>query len=183
MREALLNGTQAESKAIAPVMALDSGELLVARVSAYQAAGTRSFDEVKADIEQQLRREAAVKLANDEAQKSLSSLSAAASIGSAQRVSWLSDSKVSQAVVLKAMSMPAKDFPSLAVVSDKDSVSIIRVIKEQPLPPAEMSLVAQWAQNNWLGAADGLAFNAYMGALRERMGVKMYPERIKLTAQ
>ena len=130
-----------------------------------------------------MRREAAVKLANDEAQKSLSSLSAAASIGSAQRVSWLSDSKVSQAVVLKAMSMPAKDFPSLAVVSDKDSVSIIRVIKEQPLPPAEMSLVAQWAQNNWLGAADGLAFNAYMGALRERMGVKMYPERIKLTAQ
>ena len=183
VREALLNGTQAESKAIAPVMALDSGELLVARVSAYQAAGTRSFDEVKAEIEQQLRREAAVKLASDDAQKSLGGLSAAASIGSAQSVSWLSDSKVSQAVVLKAMTTPAKDFPALAVVSDKDSVSIIRVIKEQPLPPTEMNLVAQWAQNNWLGAADGLAFNAYMSALRERMGVKIYPERIKITAQ
>jgi hypothetical protein len=71
----------------------------------------------------------------------------------------------------------------LAVVSDKNSVSLIRVIKEQPLPPAEMNLVAQWAQSNWAGTADGLAFNAYMSALRERMGVKIYPERIKLAAQ
>ena len=55
VREAILNGTQAQSKAIAPVMALDSGELLVARVSDYQAAGTRSFDEVKAEIEREAR--------------------------------------------------------------------------------------------------------------------------------
>ena len=183
VREAILNGTQAESKAIAPVMALDSGELLVARVSAYQAAGTRAFDEVKTEIEQQLRREAAVALASDEAQKSLGSLSASTSIGAAQSVSWLVNDKVSQAVALKAMSLPAKNFPALAVVSDKNSVSLIRVLNEQPLPPAEMDLVSQWAQNNWAGAADNLAFNAYMSALRERMGAKMYPERIKLTAQ
>ncbi|MBS1175019.1 MAG: ppiD [Burkholderiaceae bacterium] len=183
VREAILNGTQAESKAIAPVMALDSGELLVARVSAYQAAGTRSFDEVKAEIEQQLRREAAVKLASDEAQKALGGLSASASIGAAQSVSWLVNDKVSQAVALKAMSLPAKNFPALAVVSDKDSVSLIRVLNEQPLPAAQMDLVSQWAQSNWVGAADNLAFNAYMSALRERMGAKMYPERIKLTAQ
>ena len=183
IRDAILNTTQAESKAIAPVVELASGELLVARVSAHQAAGTRPFEQVKAEIEQQLRREAAVAVATQEAQKSLGSLPASASIGSAQTVSWLIDGKVSEAIAVKAMTMPAKDFPALAVVADKNTVSIIRVLKEQPLPPEQTGLVTQWAQNNWAGAADGLAFNAYMSALRERVGVKMYPERIKLAAQ
>ena len=183
VREAILNGAHIQSKAIAPVMALDSGELLVVRVSAYQAAGTRTLDEVKAQIEQQLRTEAAVGLATQEAQASLGTLSANTSIGAAQSLSWLANGKASEAVAIKAMSLPANGLPALAVASDKTSVSLIRVIKDAPLPEGESAMVTQWAQGNWAAAGNGLLTNAYMAALRERMGVKMYPERIKLAAQ
>ncbi len=183
VREAILNGTQADSKNIAPVMALESGELFVARVSAYQAAGARAFDTVKAEIEQQLRREAAVAEATQETQKSLSGMNAASSIGAAQLVSWLVDGKVSEAVAVKAMTLAANALPNLAVVADKDSVSLIRVVKEQAMPEAQTAMLLDWAKSNWQGAGDSLAFDAYMKALRERMGVKIYPERIKSAAQ
>ena len=89
LREALLNASQAESKNIAPIMALGSGDLLVARVNEYRAAGARSFDEVKAEIEQQLRREAAVAKAAQDAQNGLGAQSASNSIGVPQMASWI----------------------------------------------------------------------------------------------
>ena len=183
VREALLNASQAESKAIAPVMALPSGDLLVARVIDYRPAGVRALDEVKAAVEQQLRREAAVAKASEEAQKNLSTLSANTAIGTAQQVSWLGSQGATQAMAVKAMNLPVAGLPALAVVADTDRVDVIRVVKEESFPQQQLAQVTQWAQGVWNGPNESLSFDAYMAALRERMGVKLYPERIKLAQE
>ncbi len=184
VREALLNASQAESKNIAPIMALGSGDLLVARVNEYRAAGARSFDEVKAEIEQQLRREAAVAKAAQDAQNGLGAQSASNSIGVPQMASWISGSAgVTQAMAAKAMSLPASSLPALAVVTDKDRVDVIRVVKDESLPAEQAAQIGQLAQSVWNGPNESLAYDAYMAALRERMGVKLYPERIKTTQE
>ena len=184
VREALLNATQAESKNIAPIMALGSGDLLVARVSGYRAAGVRSFDEVKSEVEQQLRREAAVAKATQDAQNNLNGQSAGNSIGAPQMASWFGGSPaVTPAIAAKVMNMPANGLPALIVVSDKDRVDVVRVVKEDSLPPDQAAQIGQLAQGVWNGPNESLAYGAYMAALRERMGVKLYPERIKATRE
>lgn len=183
VREALLNTTLAESKTIAPVMALPSGDLLVARVVNYRPAGVRGLDEVKSDVEQQLRREAAVAKASEDTQKNLANQSASAPIGNAQSVSWLGSDVVTPAIAVKSMNVPLGNLPALAVVADTDRVDVIRVVKEETLPPQQLAQMTQWAQSVWNSPNENLAFDAYMSALRERMGVKLYPERIKLTQE
>lgn len=183
VREALLTTTQAESKAIAPVMALPSGDLLVARVVNYRPAGVRALDEVKSSVEQQLRREAAVAKASDEVQKNLTNQSASTSIGNPQYVSWLGSATATPAIAVKAMNLPQGNLPALAVVADTDRVDVIRVVKEEALPAPQLAQMTQWAQGVWQTPTENLTFGAYMAALRQRMGVKLYPERIKLTQE
>ena len=183
VREALLNATQAESKNIAPVMALPSGDLLVARVVNYRPAGVRSLDEVKAEVEQQLRREAAVTKASEDAQKNWANQSASTSIGNAQYLSWLGSDIATPAIAVKAMNLPVANLPALAVVADTDRVDVIRVVKEESLPPQQLAQMTQWAQSVWNTPNENLAASAYMAALRERMGVKLFPERIKVAQE
>lgn len=183
VREALLNATQAESKNIAPVMALTSGDLLVARVVNYRPAGVRSLDEVKAEVEQQLRREAAVAKASEDAQKNWANQSASTSIGNAQYLSWLGSDVATPAIAVKAMNLPVANLPALAVVADTDRVDVIRVVKEESLPPQQLAQMTQWAQSVWNTPNENLAASAYMAALRERMGVKLFPERIKVAQE
>ena len=182
IREILLNSVQADSKKIAPVTALPSGDLLVARVTQYRAAGTRSFDEVKADIEQQLRREAAVAKAAEDAQSGLAAQSASNSIGAPISMTWVSSSSplVTPAIAAKSMGMPANQLPALAVVTDKARVDVIRVVKEDALPAQELARLNQLGQQIWYTPNQDLTYSAYMSALRERAGVKLYPERIRI---
>lgn len=183
IREVVLNANQAEAKTIAPVMALSNGHLLLAQVTAFQAAGKRPFEAVKAQIEQQLRTEGAVKLAAADVQKNLAGLSAAQPIGAPQAVTWAGVQNTSSALVAKAMSIPLNTLPALAVVTDKDHVSLLRVVKQTALSAEQLAQMGQWAQTAWGMPNDGLVFSAYMAALRERMGAKIYPERLKIEAQ
>ena len=183
VREALLNSTQAESQNIAPVMALASGDLLVARVSGYRAAGTRSFDEVKGEVEQQLRREGAVAKAAEDTQKALASQSASSSIASPQIISWMGGANVSPFILTKVMGLSGDHLPTLIVAADKDRVDIVRVVKDETLPAEQLTAMTSMAQTTWNGPNDSLGYDAYMAALRERMGVKLYPERIQDTQE
>ena len=98
--------------------------------------------------------------------------------------SWFGGSPaVTLAIAAKVMNMPANGLPALIVVSDKDRVDVVRVVKEDSLPPDQAAQIGQLAQGVWNGPNESLAYGAYMAALRERMGVKLYPERIKATQE
>lgn len=89
--------------------------LVAARVLEHAAARQQSFDEVRADIEQKLRREAAVKRATEQGEATLAKLKQ----GEAQEVKWSSPKMVSRrdpsgvdpAVVRTAMGLDAAQLP------------------------------------------------------------------------
>ena len=121
--------------------------------------------------------------ASEDAQKNLANQSASTSIGNAQYLSWLGSDVATPAIAVKAMNLPLANLPALAVVADTDRVDLIRVVKEESLPPPQLAQMTQWAQSVWNTPNENLAASAYMAALRERMGVKLYPERIKVAQE
>ena len=130
-----------------------------------------------------MRREGAVAKAAEETQKALASQSASSSIASPQIVSWMGGANVSPFVLTKVMGLSGDHLPILTVAADKDRVDIVRVVKDDALPAEQLTAMTAMAQTAWNGPNDSLGYNAYMAALRERMGVKLYPERIQDTQE
>lgn len=180
VREGVLTSALGNSKVMAPVIALDSGALLLARVREYRAAGVRSFDSVKADVAQKVRVMLAMPEALEQTQKSLAARSVSDALGAPMTVSWLSAGQISQEILAKAMTQVLPNGgPSLGVVSDSSGLYILRVVKELALPEEQTTMLKSWAERTIGTQDEQLAFAAYMNALRQRLGVQMYPERIK----
>lgn len=135
--------------------------------------------DVQAEIEKTLKQTSVVAQAREDAQKQVAAMTASTSIGAPVAVGPLLNSNLSRATVAQVLALGAKDVPKLLVSDDANSVSIVRVIGDDPNKPASDKFVGlKSALQQWGGISGALQQRAYLNLLRERLGVKLYPEHL-----
>ena len=178
-RLALITGTQVVGKAISSPVKLNDTSLIVGRVTKQTPAGLLPLADVQAEIEKTLKRESVVAQAREDAQKQVASMAVNASIGAPVAVGPLLNSPLSRSTVAQVLALGVKDVPKLLVSDDTSSVSIVRVIGEDPNKPSVDKFTGlKPALQQWGGISGALQQRAYLNILRERLGVKLYPEHL-----
>jgi len=154
--------------------------LVAARVLEHAAARQQSFDEVRADIEQRLRREAAVKRATEQGEATLAKLKQ----GEAQDLKWSSPKMVSRrspsgvdpAVVRTAMGLDAAQLPLyFGEIRPGEGYAVYRVSK---VLAAEQRAEDELRQDleRLRGRAAATQYGSYVASLRARADVSVNRE-------
>ena len=178
-RLALITGTQVVGKAISSPVKLNDTSLIVGRVTKQTPAGLLPLADVQAEIEKTLKRESVVAQAREDAQKQVASMAVNTPIAAPVAVGPLLNSSLSRSTVAQILAFGVKDAPKLLVSDDANSVSIVRVIGEDPNKPSSDKFVGlKPALQQWGGISGALQQRAYLNILRERLGVKLYPEHL-----
>ena len=178
-RLALITGTQVVGKAISSPVKLNDTSLIVGRVTKQTPAGLLPLTDVQAEIEKTLKQESVVAQATEDAQKQVASMAATAPIGAPTAVGPLLNSALSRSAVAQVLALGAKDVPKLLVSADSKSVNIIRALGEDANKPSLDKFTGlKSSLQQWGGVAGVLQQRAYLNVLRERLGVKLYPEHL-----
>jgi len=154
--------------------------LVAARVIEHEAARQRSFDEVRADIEQKLRREAAVKRATDAGEAILAKLQK----GEAGDIKWSAPRMVSRrdpggldpAVVRTAMGLDATRLPAyFGEIRPGEGYAVYRMSK---VVAAEQRAEAELRQDHerLRQRAAASQYGSYVASLRARADVSVNRE-------
>ena len=160
-----------------------SDTLVAARVLAHEPARQRSFDEVRADIEQTLRREAAVKRATEAGEAILARLKK----GEASDVKWSAAQMVSRrepgglepAILRTVMTLDSEKLPAyFGEIRPGEGYAMYRLSKVVPAPKPSDDKLRQDLERlrQRLAASE---FAAYVAGLRERADVSIYRDNLK----
>ena len=151
--------------------------MVAARVLEHQAAALRKFDEVKDQIEKELRREEALKLAAKDGAAMLSRLRLGADVGlkwaAPKRVSRRDPAGLSQEALGRIISADVSKLPAY-VGAEKDGAgyAIYRISKV--IEPAGKTDAQQAADLARIEAVEGTAeYEAYVASLRKRADIEI----------
>ncbi|TDR32345.1 peptidylprolyl isomerase [Hydromonas duriensis] len=179
VRLALITGPQVAAQAISSPVKANGTSLIVGRVTKQTQAGLLPLADVLAEIEKTLKQEAVLALARDEAKKQIAGMNASQSIGPKMMVGPLLNNVLSSKTVGQVLAVASKDLPQLLVSEESNSVSILRVVGEQSADTAaDKSNALPSSLQQWSDLSGVLQQRAYLQQLRERLGVKLYPERL-----
>lgn len=161
---------------------LGNGKLLSARVVDYQATSVKPFESVKGEVERLVVAEEAAKLAKTQGEGDLAKLKAGEAVASATwspPTNLKRGSNMSDAVRKAIFGASTKSLPAYVGVPSNDGYSIIRIekVSEQKLAendPRVKDVGIQYGRA--LGQED---VRAYISAVRERLGVKIFEDKTK----
>lgn len=177
-RMALITGPQVAGKAISSPVRASATSLIVGRVTKSTPAGLLPLADVQAEIENTLKLDAVLSQAREDAKKQIASMSATAEIGPKVAVGPLLNSQLSRNTIGQILAV-GKDVPKLMVSDDPSNVSIVRVIGEDPNKPALDKFTGlQPSLQQWAGIAGLMQQRAYLDVLRQRLGVKLFTDRL-----
>jgi peptidyl-prolyl cis-trans isomerase D len=159
-----------------------SDTLVAARVLEHEAARERGFDEVRADIEQTLRREAAVKRATEAGEAILARLKKGEASdlkwGAAQMVSRREPGALEPAVLRTAMTLDSAKLPSyFGEIRPGEGYAVYRLSKVIAAPqPSDDKLRQDLESLRQRIAASEYA--SYVASLRERADVSIHRDNL-----
>ncbi len=159
------------------VINLGDNVLVAAHVTEYEPAKRLPFDEVKDDIEKQLRFEAGIQKAEAHGQSVLQSLQSGQT---PEGVEWNKIGKITRNYSLSpdarkaVFSAPSNEMPVYAGVLDQDAYYIYRVnAVEHPAIEADDQRIA-FISSNYQQRLANQDFAAFLSSLRDHYGVKIY---------
>ena len=160
-----------------PAIEVAPETMVAARVLEHEAASLRKFDDVKAAIEQELRRQEALKLAANEGEAKLSKLRLGADAGlkwgAAQQVSRRESKGLSQDALRQIVTADVTKLPAY-VGADKDDAGyaiyrISRVIE----PDNKTDAQAATDVSNLERAEGQVDYDAFVASLRKRAEIEI----------
>lgn len=174
VREALTSSLMASSNTIGDPIAFGS-DLIVGRVVKSISAGVQPFESVQTEIEQKLKRQAAIAKMLVKVNADVAAMDPAMSIGAPEMAGYLLRKTMSAQALAQVMGVTS--YPKLLVNQDDEMVSIVRVVSTAAsVPAAQNELKQQLA--GWQNVGIQLQQDAFISVLRERYDVKMYPENL-----
>ena len=174
VREALTTSEMAASNIVSVPVAYETN-LLVGRVIKSTPNGQQPFEVVQAEIEKKLKQKAVLAQMRADADKQVSSMSPAASIGAAAPMGLLLKHSVSSTALAQVMAV--KEYPKFVVSEGDNGVSILRVVAAaNPISGEQAELKQQIS--GWQGLALELQQRGFLQTLRTRYGVKLFPENL-----
>lgn len=177
VREALTSSHMVASNAIGDPIALGS-DLIIGRVTKSIAAGVQPFESVQAEIEQKLKRQAAIDKMLVKVNTDIATMNSAIPIGSPEMVGYLLKKTMSARTLAQVMGVTS--YPKLFTSENDDEVSIVRVVSSAPsVPIGQLELKQQLI--GWQNVGIQLQQGAFISVLRERYDVKIYPEKLGST--
>ena len=159
--------------------------LISARVVAHEPARQRTLDEVRAEIEGKLQREAATRLATEAGEAALAKLKAGGAAGlkwgAARMVSRGNPNETDPSVVRTAMGLDGGTLPAyFGEIRAGEGYAIYRVSKV--VPAAQRSEDEARRDLEQLGRRAGLSeYATYVSSLRERADVRINRELVEKT--
>ncbi|HUJ86436.1 MAG TPA: SurA N-terminal domain-containing protein [Burkholderiales bacterium] len=166
-----------------PAVEVAPETMVAARVLEHEAASLRKFDDVKSAIEQELRRQDALKLAAKDGEAKLSKLRLGAEAGlkwgAAQQVSRREAKGLSFEALRRIVTADVSRLPAY-VGADKDETgyAIYRISKViEPEPKTDAQQAADVAQ---LERAEGAAdYDAFVASLRKRADIQINAKNLE----
>lgn len=174
VRDALTSSEMAASNAVSVPVAYDTN-LVVGRVIKSNVAGLQPLETVQTEIENKLKQQAVIVKMREEADKQITSMNPAASIGGQVPMGPLLKRTMSPQALAQVMAV--KEYPKFVVSQNDRGVSIVRVVSSAPPVSADQAELKQQI-SGWQGLAIELQRRAFMQSLRQRYDVKLFTEKL-----
>lgn len=182
-REAVFSNDVLKDRRNSDAIEVASNALVSARLVEHQAASTRPFDEVRADIEKMLRQREATKRAVETGRGELEQLKAGASVkadwSAPKLISRTQSEGLSEAAVRQAFRVDAASLPAYAGVENPDGgytlLRVSRVVLAESIAPERRRGFAE-ALRQVLGQQE---FAAYLGSVRQKTEITVNREKLE----
>jgi peptidyl-prolyl cis-trans isomerase D len=166
-----------------PAVEVAPETMVAARVLEHEAASLRKFDEVKAAIEQELRRQEALKLAAKEGEAKLSKLrlGAAAGLkwGAPQQVSRREAKGLSQDALRRIVTADVSRLPAYVGADKDDAGYAIYRIGKVIEPDNKTDAQAAADLSNLERAEGGADYDAFVASLRKRADIEINEKNLE----
>ena len=181
---ALFSADSIKNKRNTDAIEVAPGTLVAARVAEYQPAAQRTFDEVKGEITDKLRRQQAVELAQKDGEAKLADLRKGADAGlrwgPAKMVSRRDAQGLPAELLQKAVTADVSKLPAYAGLAlPGKGYAVLRISKVEDVDEAKAAQEAAPRTTQLYGTAD---YTAYVASLRRQADIEVRKENLQKAA-